>query len=63
MGKIKDLDNKALIYLYVEAQLDMAYDTSRRGKKKQLDKIEKLGNEIVKRGLLLEDDAEKLLYY
>lgn len=63
MNRIKDFDNKTLIFLYVEAQLNMAYDTSRRGKKKQLDKIEKLGNEIVKRGLLAEEDAEKLLYY
>ena len=51
-----------IIYEYVATQLNVANDHTRRGKKGAMNRIEKLGNELVKRGLLTNEQAEDLLY-
>lgn len=54
-------DNE-IIYEYVATQLNVANDHTRRGKKGAMARIERLGNELVRRGLLTTEQAEDLLY-
>lgn len=54
--------NNEIIYEYVNTQLGVANDHTRRGKKGAMARIEKLGNELVKRGLLTQEQAEDLLF-
>ena len=51
------------VYQYVAAQLDLAYDKTRRGKKCAMARIEKLGNNLVEQNLLTKEQAEELLHY
>ena len=58
---MKKEDNK-IVYEYVIAQLLLAMDNTRRGKKGLLTKIDKYGAELVRRGLLTEEQADELRY-
>ena len=55
-------DNE-IIYEYVLSRILLAYDQTRRGKKGATARIEKLGNELVKRKLLTQEQADELLRY
>ena len=54
-------DNE-IVYEYVATQLSVANDHTRRGKKGAMKRIEKLGNELVKRELLTNEQAKELLW-
>ena len=51
------------VYRYVSEQLSVANDNTRRGKKGAMARIEKLGNKLVKQGLLTQEQADELLHY
>ena len=48
--------------VYVLTQLLLAMDDTRRGKKGAIAKIDKYGAELVKRGLLTQEQADDLRY-
>lgn len=54
---------KDIVYQYVMAHLSLAYDKSRRGKKGAMKNLERLGNKLVKQGLLTQEQADELLNY
>lgn len=52
-----------IVYSYVTEQLNVALDHTRRSKKGAMAKIEKYGNELVKRGLLTQEQADYLMIH
>ena len=57
------MTNDKLIYEYVLTKMEIANDYTRRSKKGKMAKVEKLGKELVKRGLLTQEQADELLHY
>jgi hypothetical protein len=55
-------ENNEIVYEYVLTQLLLAMDDTRRGKKGAIVKIDKYGAELVKRGLLTQEQADELRY-
>lgn len=53
------MTNDKLVYEYVATILSWVYDDTRRGKDGKRNKIKKLGKELVARGLLTQEDADK----
>ena len=48
-----------LVYEYIATILKWVYDDTRRGQEGKRRKIKKLGDELVARGLLTQEDANK----
>jgi hypothetical protein len=57
--KMKKQDNE-IVYEFVLTKLMTAYDDTRRGKKGAIEKADKLGAELVRRGLLTQEQADNL---
>ena len=59
---MKKQDND-IVYEYVLAQLQVALDHTRRGKRGAMAKIDKLGRELVKRNLLTQEQLDDISKY
>lgn len=62
-GKVMRKTTNEIVYEYVKTQLQVSQDFTRRGKKGAMTRIERLGNELVKRELLTQEQADELLHY
>lgn len=51
--------NNEIVREYIATMLSWAYDSTRRGQESKRRKIKKLGDELVERGLLTQEDADK----
>lgn len=60
MAKIKNMGSNEIIYEYISIHLDIAYDHTRRSHKLAYERRNKLSDELVRRGLLTEEQAGKL---
>lgn len=60
--KISMKTDNEIIFEYINELMRFAYDNSNRGKKGMLTKIEKLGAELIKRGILTEEQVHYLLW-
>ena len=60
MAKIKSMESNEIVYEYIMIHLDLAYDNTRRSHKLAFERRNKLSDELVRRGLLTEEQAGKL---